>query len=612
MKNAFVIVTLSALMSALLSGCAGAPSAAAPVFAGPVEPVASRKPAVPPDVAAVLATGTDADEAALQARADAELPSVPLTRELLLTLMTAEFEATNGQWQGPYKTMMELARTTRDLRLARRAAELAMGANQLPESLVAVRLWRELAPGSEQAEQYHLTLAVMGDDLAEAEALLAQRLRATPAAQRGSAMLQVRQVLGRAKNQRAAAALFERLIAPYANTFEARVLLAQNAFERGDSAAALVQARAAVALNPASEIGVLTLVQVTPDQDAGRVLLENFLNTKPGAGEVRLALARVLANAGRYPDARTQFERLLAAQPDNTTALYALGVLAMQLKDNPGAEKYFVRYVNVIESNPGEERDAGRALPILAELAEERGDLKAAVRWLDQIGNDDPALYFSAQLKRAQLDVKQGDLAGGRALLASLQPEAPERQAKVLMVDAQLLREAGKFEDAYGVLAAGAARFPASAELLYDFALLAEKTGRVDVMESALRTVMTSAPDNHHAYNALGYSLAERNVRLPEALALIEKAMKMAPDDPFIMDSMGWVQYRLGNLDLAEQHLRRAYATRSDAEIGVHLGEVLWKQGKKDDARTLWRDARVRDPGNDLLRSTLTRLQPGL
>lgn len=131
-------------------------------------------------------------------------------------------------------------------------------------------------------------------------------------------------------------------------------------------------------------------------------------------------------------------------------------------------------------------------------------------------------------------------------------------------------------------------------------------------METTLRSVMAQAPDNHHAYNALGYSLAERNVRLPEALELIDKALKMAPDDPFIMDSMGWVQYRLGNLDAAESNLRRAYALRGDVDIAVHLGEVLWQKGKKADAQKLWREARVKDPKNDTLRSTLARLQLSL
>jgi len=159
---------------------------------------------------------------------------------------------------------------------------------------------------------------------------------------------------------------------------------------------------------------------------------------------------------------------------------------------------------------------------------------------------------------------------------------------------------------------AAAKRFPKNPDLLYDFALLAEKLGRVDVMEVQLREVMAQAPDNHHAYNALGYSLAERSVRLQEAYGLVAKALEMAPDDPFIMDSMGWVHYRMGNLGEAEKFLRRAYGLRRDPEIAVHLGEVLWQKGDKTAAQQLWREARAKDPDNDTLRTTLARLRLSL
>jgi Flp pilus assembly protein TadD len=249
---------------------------------------------------------------------------------------------------------------------------------------------------------------------------------------------------------------------------------------------------------------------------------------------------------------------------------------------------------------------------ILSQLAEERGDLKAALQWVDKIPADDPKVALSAQLRRAQLVAKQGDLAGARKLLATLKAGDEGGQAQVVLTEAALLRDAGKADEAYALMAAAAKRFPANTDLLYDYALMAEKAGHMDVMEATLRQVMAQAPDNHHAYNALGYSLAERNVRLQEAFQLIDKAMKMAPGDPFIMDSMGWVQYRLGNLNEAEAQLRRAYALRNDPEIAVHLGEVLWRKGQQADARKLWREARAKDPKNDALRATLARLNLSL
>jgi Flp pilus assembly protein TadD len=196
--------------------------------------------------------------------------------------------------------------------------------------------------------------------------------------------------------------------------------------------------------------------------------------------------------------------------------------------------------------------------------------------------------------------------------LNGLNTTDPAEQAQLVGVEAQLLSDAGKQEEAYSLMEKAAAKNPKNPDLLYDFALMAEKAGHVEVMEKTLRRVMAQAPENQQAYNALGYSLAERNVRLPEALQLIRKAQGMAPDDPFIMDSMGWVQYRLGNLDEAEAQLRRAYALRPDADIAVHLGEVLWQKGNKDDAIALWREAHAKDPRNDALRTTLARFKQSL
>jgi tetratricopeptide (TPR) repeat protein len=265
--------------------------------------------------------------------------------------------------------------------------------------------------------------------------------------------------------------------------------------------------------------------------------------------------------------------------------------------------------VDVLGRNPNDERDPSRALLILSQLAEERGDLAGALLWLNKVPeNTDEQTRFNTQLRRAHLTNKGGDLAAARALLAELKPTDPARQAQLMAADAQLLRQANQLPQAYAVMETAAQRFPKNPDLLYDFALLAEKMGKVDVMEAQLREVMVQAPDNHHAYNALGYSLAERNVRLQEAYGLIAKALEMAPDDPFIMDSMGWIHYRMGNLNEAEKFLRRAYGVRKDAEIGIHLGEVLWQKGDKSAAQALWRDARAKDPQNEALRETLTRL----
>jgi tetratricopeptide (TPR) repeat protein len=602
LKIAFVIVTFAGLLSA----CAAPLRQVAPVGApAPAAPVADA-----PDAEQVAAAGGEApaDEPAIEKN----LPNVALSSDLLYRLMKAEIEFRQGRWQAPYMAMMAAAQQTGDPRLAQRATEMALSAKQSEQSMAAIRLWRQLAPDSEEAAQYYLEFVILSDHLAEAEALFGKRLREASPAERGVAMLQVQQLLARAKDKAGAAAMLERLMAPYVRTMEAHVVLAQAAHARGAPALALKEARAALALRPDSEIAVLTLAQATEGEAGADAVLTQFLVAHPGAREVRAAHARVLVNRKQFQQARQEFLVLLKGPQDNSATLYALGIIALQLNDPAGAEGYFTGFLSELVAHPDPERDASKVLVILAQLAEERGDLKGAMQWLDKVEDGEGGAWFSAQLKRAQLLGKQGDVDAARNLLAGLSAGEPSEQAQVVLAEGQILRAAGRQEQAYALMQAGVAKFPANPDLLYDFALLAEKAGHLDVMEKSLRAVMQQAPDNHHAYNALGYSLAERNVRLPEALELIGKALKLAPGDPFIMDSMGWVQYRLGNLNAAESQLRQAYALRSDPEIAVHLGEVLWQQGQKVDAQKLWREALAKDPKNDSLKNTLARLKLSL
>jgi tetratricopeptide (TPR) repeat protein len=594
LKNAFAIVTLSALLSA----CAVAPKQQ-PAQDTSDQPLAAAE--AQRQGQAQHGTGEPAQD-------EEKLPNVNMTSAMMQQLLKAELAFKNGDWQGPYLTMMSLAQQTRDPRLAKRAAEMALSAKQADDALAAVKLWREYAPNSDEANQYYLGLVVLSDNLPEAEKVLTQRLaEATPGA-RGLMMFQMQQLLLRAKDKDAAIAMLERLVAPYGNMMEAHVVLAQTAQARGAKDAATREAQAALKIKPDSEIAILTLAQVSEDEAQATRILQDFLKAHPDAREVRAAHARLLVNAKQYEAARQEFLVLDKAQPDNPGTLYALGVLSMQLNDSPGAEQYFTRFVDVMDKSPEDERDPAKAILILSQLAEERGDLKAATDWLDRMDSLDPKVQLSVALRRAQLMAKGGDLPGARKHLATLKTEDKAEQAQIMLVEAQILRDAGKEQDAFKLMQEGTKRFPDNMDFLYDYALMAEKLGKVDVMEKSLRQVMAKAPDNHQAYNALGYSLADRNVRLKEAYQLIDKALKMAPNDPFIMDSMGWVQYRMGNLDEAEIQLRKAYALRNDAEIAVHLGEVLFKKGQQNEARKLWREAQTKDPKNDALKSTLTRL----
>jgi tetratricopeptide (TPR) repeat protein len=593
LKNILVIVTASALLSA----CTGW----SPTLASlPEDRIAAPVAAVDQEITAKA--DTEKNEGVLPP----VLPSIRLDENILFKVISSEVAYQRGQWQAAYVTMLGLAQQTRDPRLARRATEIALGAKQSTEALAAVRLWLELEPRSEDANQYYLGFVILSENLIEAQAILAERLENTLPPARGLLMFQIQRLLSRAKDKPAAFSILEQLLAPYGTTLEAHLALAQGAMVKGDSRRAQEEAQAALTIQPDSELAALTFVQVTTDRQAASTFMDDFLASHPNAGDARLIYARLLVDHQEYDKARTEFQALLKARPQDLNALYALGVLSMQTNNTPEAERYLTMYLNTLSAHPEEERDPTQALLMLAQIAEEHKDPNAALNWLSQI--EPGGAYLGAQLRRAQLIAKNSGIESARKLLHDLHPEGEAEKVQVTVAEAQILRDANQLQQAMTVLETGLKLFPNNTDLLYDYAMMAEKLNKLTLMETVLRKMIKLAPKNQQAYNALGYSLAERNLRLPEAYTLIEKALQLTPEDPFIIDSMGWVQFRLGKLKEAEELLRRAYTLRPDTEIGVHLGEVLWVKGDKEAAQTLWRDIQVKEPQNDLLKSTLARL----
>jgi Flp pilus assembly protein TadD len=284
----------------------------------------------------------------------------------------------------------------------------------------------------------------------------------------------------------------------------------------------------------------------------------------------------------------------------------ALALINIQKKQFDKAQDFLNLYAKTAESTPG--ADPGQAYIYLAQLALEQKDEAAASQWLDKIPRTSQQ-YLPAQITRAQLLAKQGKVDDARALLGSLQSSDPRDLALLARTDSAILFEAHRYKEAEENLAKAVAAFPDDPDLVYDYAMAAEKNGHYDVMETQLRTLMRTQPTNPQAYNALGYSLVDRNQRLDEAVKLIEKAVSLAPNDAFIMDSLGWARFRQGNAAEAEKILKNAYNLQPNAEIGAHLGEVQWKSGQQDQARATWRQAQKLEPDNDTLVKTLKRLQ---
>jgi tetratricopeptide (TPR) repeat protein len=301
----------------------------------------------------------------------------------------------------------------------------------------------------------------------------------------------------------------------------------------------------------------------------------------------------------RFDESRAEFEKLLERNRNDGEAVYAVGLLALQVKDYATAEANMKRLLEIGYRDPNGVRLT------LGQIAEEQKDWPRAVEWYNTIRGGEHLMR--ARMRTANAIAKQGKLDEARNFLRSVKAASDEQRVQLIVAESQLLREAKLDRDAFALLGEALDKSPDQPELLYDYALTAERVDRFDVLEKSLRRLIELKPDHAHAYNALGYSLADRNQRLPEARKLIERALELAPEDYFIIDSMGWVLYRQGDLKGAEQQLKRAWRGRPDGEIGAHLGEVLWMMGAREEAERVWKEALEASPDNDTLRKTLKR-----
>ncbi len=549
-----------------------------------------------------------------------------LDAPLFYQLLLGELDLRNGDPAAAQAKFLDVARRTRDEALFRRTVEVALQARSGDQALVTTRAWRQALPESLEALRFEFQiLAVLnrGSELAEPMRLLLAR---TPEAERNSALAGLPRMTQRIADKTVLAKQMDEVLKPYLDApttrTAARVASARLWSQAGDAERALALAERAQADDSAAAGPVFLALELMAGQSAAEKIVTRYLAQPKAEANVRLGYVRALSASQRLVEAETQMRVLTRDQPTQAGYWLTLGALQLELRQPKDAEASLQRYLQLSAAQPeqaaavsddDEEQDTfaegGRtqAWLMLAQAAELRGDSKAAAGWLDKI--DDPQRALEVQTRRATLLAKQGKLREARALVQQVPERKPEDARAKLIAESQVLREVKRWPDAHAILVSANDRFPSDIDLLYEQAMMAEKISRMDEMERVLRRVIELKPDHHHAYNALGYSLAERNLRLPEARDLIAKAVELAPNDPFIADSLGWVEFRLGNNTQALLHLKRAYASRPDTEIAAHLGEVLWAAGQRDEARRVWREGRTRDADNEVLRETLARLQ---
>ena len=526
-----------------------------------------------------------------------------LSEPTLYDFLLGEIALQRGDTALAAQTYLELAKRTRDPRVARRAVEVANQARMPDLAIEAARTWYQIEPKSAQALQVLAAMLVTGKRVDEAEPYL-EKLLAADGVNVENGFMQLNRLLAGNTDKKANLRVVRKLAAKYPQLSQAHFAVAQAAYAAGDDEGALAAVREAQKLRPDWELAAIFEAQVlqkrSPTEAANS--LGAFLERNPTSREARMNYARALVLDKRFPEARKQFEALLSANPGNTDVVYAVGLLAFQLRDYPVAEQNMKRLLGMGYRDPNGVRY------VLGQIAEEQKHWPDAIGWYKQI--EDGEHVLPARMRTANAIAKQGKLDEARKFLQRVADDNPESRVQLVVAEAQLLREANRNRDAFDLLAQELKNTPEEPELLYDYALTAEKLERFDVLEKNLRKLIEVRPDHAHAYNALGYSFAERNTRLPEARKLIERALELAPDDYFILDSMGWVLYRQGDLKGAAEQLRRAYDGRPDAEIGAHLGEVLWMLGERAEADRIWRESLQAAPDNETLQKTIKRLRP--
>ena len=567
--------------------------------------------------ASVPAWAAEAADEPAASRAPAS--GVELNADLFYRLLLGDVALQRGDLAVSARAYLDAARTTQDARLAERATEVSIAARDRTLVHDAADLWARLDPSAERPKHVLAALesnnntgaipsTASNDELrARIEHVLANAALTGPGV--GDVFMQLNRLFSDQSDKRAVLALVREVAKPYPKTPEAHYAVAIAAFGVGaDDAASVKEARdeadRALELRPTWERAVILRAEIvgrSSPQDALAVL-EAFVAANPDAKSAAGALAQRYVDRKRYKEARALMQRLWDRDRESRDLEFAVATIALEMKDYPEASRLLEDLKSAGYGEPG-------VIDLyLAQVAEETRQWTKAIEHYQAVTDGDRA--WLSKLRIGAMYGKQGELAKGRQWLASLTAVTRDQKVQLTQAQAQLLRDAGDDAGAYQVLVHGLADNPGAPDLIYDLAMAAEKLDKVDEAESKLKELVALRPDDAQALNALGYTLVDKTSRTGEGLAFIQRAHKISPADPFILDSLGWAFYRMGQFDDAERYLQQALEGRPDAEIAAHLGEVLWRKGEHEKAREVWKAQLVANPDNALLKETVKRFAP--
>jgi tetratricopeptide (TPR) repeat protein len=539
-----------------------------------------------------------------------------LTGELLLEILLGELNNEQGIPATGYSLILDAAKKSKDPGLYKRAVDIALHARSGPSALEAARAWKSSAPASKEANRYVLDILLALNKVEQSEEPLRTDLQLTPQIEQAKAIEQLPQLYAQVNNKEAAATVVEQTLNAYKTRTDTAaatwVTIAKMRSLASQSESAMQALKKGLTADPQSTQGTLLAIELASAHIPGAEdLVKSSLDLQKNP-TIRLQWVRSLIEMDRLNEAGEQLVQITLKSPQFPDGWLLLGSLQIEQSQHVKAKESLKTYLKLAADAPDtvNPQGLGQAYLMMAQIAQKENDETSADAWLNKI--EDPQLVMRAQFQRASILAGKGKLQEAIALIENLPSKTREDSRSKVLAKAQLYREFKEYELALNTLAKYLKSNPSDVDMSYEMSMLAEKLKRYADMEKILRSIISTHPDYAQAYNALGFSLADRNLMLPEAKKLIIKALEFLPEDPFVTDSLGWVEYRLGNNIEALAILERAYASKSDPEIAAHLGEVMWILKKSDDALRVWGEGLKMNPNDDVLIETIKRLKAPL
>ena len=536
-----------------------------------------------------------------------------LNAVLFYQLLLGELNVQAGEPGSGFAIILDAARKTKDEALFQRATELALQSRSGEAALQAARSWKSSLPDSREANRYILQILLALNRTDEAGRALSATIASLPIQEQSAAIASIPRTFGRLQDKNLAAKVVEQALIKAIQNPEtaaaAWTTIGRMKRDAGEIQPAAEAARAGHAANgkaPGPIMLAMSLLNVVPAEVQPMITQYMAGDALP---DLRLGYARTLIDLDQMQPALAQLNQLTKQHPNFAPGWLFLGLLQSDLSQMLLSEQSLKQYIKLVDNAKDIDQSGGlsEAYLALSQMAQKQGQWIQADEWLARIPpNADPLKVAS---RRAALLAQQGRKSDGLKILEQVKVNNPEEVRLKALALSQWLREDKQITAALTIMEKALAQFPADTDLQSEMSMICEKLGRFDQMESLLRCIMKVKPNDAHAFNALGYSLADRKIRLDEARELILKAIQLAPRDPFIQDSLGWLEYRVGNTTEAVRILEAAFKARPDAEIAAHLGEVYWVLGQKDKAGTIWREGLMLKSDNETLLETLKQFK---